>query len=61
MKQGKAMKNIQKRFINDAMEDPEPLTEWEYDFIQSIADKEGSFELSEKQNHILNRISQKYI
>jgi len=55
------MNNIQKRFINDAIEDPEPLTEWEYDFIQSIADKEGDFELSEKQNHILNRISQKYI
>ena len=55
------MNNIQKRFINDAIEDPKPLSEWEYDFIQSLADKDNSSELTEKQNHILNRISQKYV
>jgi len=55
------MNNIQKRFNNDAIEDPEPLTEWEYDFIQSIAEKNAESELTEKQNHILNRISQKYV
>jgi len=52
------MNNIQKKFIKDALEDPEPLTEWEYDFINSVSERN---ELSEKQNEILNRISQKYV
>lgn len=55
------MNRVQKKFIKDAIEDPEPLTEWEYDFINDIANKDDDYELSEKQNHILNRISQKYI
>ena len=52
---------IQTKFIKDAIEDPEPLTDWESDFIDSLAKKEDDYKLSEKQNHILNRISQKYI
>ena len=53
------MNKIQEKFIKDALDDPSQLTEWEYDFIQSLAEKEN--DLSKKQNHILNRISQKYI
>lgn len=55
------MNNIQKKFINDALDFPEPLTEWENEFVESLADKEETYILSEKQNEILNRISQKYI
>lgn len=55
------MNRIQIKFIKDAIEDPSELSEWEYDFIDSLAGKEESYELSEKQNHILNRISQKYL
>jgi len=53
--------NIQTKFINDALDFPEPLTEWENEFIESLANKEEDYVLSEKQNEILNRISQKYI
>lgn len=55
------MNRLQTKFINDALDDPEPLTDWEYDFIQSLADKEDDHELSENQNKVLNRISQKYM
>lgn len=55
------MNNIQKKFIRDAIEDPSPLTQWEYDFIQNLASKENEYKLSEKQNDALNKISQKYL
>lgn len=55
------MNRVQKKFISDAIEDPDPLTDWEYDFVNSLAEKDDDYELSEKQNHILNRISQKYV
>lgn len=50
---------IQRKFIIDALDNQELLTEWEIDYINSIADKEDHEELTEKQNAVLNRISQK--
>lgn len=41
------------------MDQPEKLTDWENEFIDSLAEKDDDYELSEKQNRILNRISQK--
>jgi len=55
------MNGFQKKIIKDAIDDPEPLSEWEFDFINSLADKPDEYELSEKQNKIVNRISQKYL
>ncbi len=55
------MNRLQQKFIIDALDDPEPLTDWEYDFIQSLADKDDDYELSANQNKVLNRISQKYV
>lgn len=55
------MNRIQKKFLMDALEDPEPLTEWECEFVDSLAKRGDDYELTEKQNHILNRISQKYV
>lgn len=55
------MNRLQKKIILDALEDPEPLTEWEYDRIQEWSHFDDDHELSEKQNAILNRISQKYL
>lgn len=55
------MNKLQIKFIKDAIEDPEPLSDWEYDFVNSLAGREEDYELSEKQNSILNRISQKYV
>lgn len=53
------MNRIQIKFINDAQDNEHDLTEWEIDFINSLADKPENYELSEKQNTVLNRISQK--
>jgi len=60
-KAGKKMNRIQKKFINDAIDDPEPLSEWEHEFVNSLADRDNDYVLTDKQNTILNRISQKYI
>ena len=51
---------VQIQFIKDALDQPEVLSDWEYDFINSIAELEPEDELSEKQNRVLNRISQKF-
>ena len=54
------MNSFQKKIIIKALDDPEPLTGWEQDFVNSLAEKPDDYELSEKQNKIVNRISQKY-
>jgi len=54
------MNKFQKKIVIDAMDDPEQLSVWEFDFIQSMADKDDDYELSDKQNKVINRISQKY-
>ncbi len=53
------MNRIQKTIIKQAIEDPSHLSDWEYDFVNDLADKEDDYELSEKQNSILNRIGSK--
>ena len=55
------MNRVQERFILDALDQPEKLTEWEYDFINNLAEKDKDYELSEKQNAILNRIQRKLV
>lgn len=55
------MNKFQIKLIKDALEDPSELSTFEYDFINSLAEKDDDFELSEKQNHILNRIGEKYL
>lgn len=53
------MNRIQKRFILDALDQPENLTDWENGFINDMADKPDDYEISDKQNEILNRIQRK--
>lgn len=53
------MNRIQTKFVSDAMDYEERLTEWELQFINDLADKPENYELSDKQNSVLNRISQK--
>ena len=50
---------IQVKFIKDALDNQNNLNEWECDFINSLAEKDDDYVLSEKQNSVLNRISQK--
>lgn len=49
----------QKRVVMEAMDQPENLTEWEYDFINSLADLPEGHGLSVKQAEVLYRIEQK--
>lgn len=53
------MNRVQKKFICEAMDNESDLTQWEIEFISSLADKPDEYELSEKQNKILNRIQRK--
>jgi len=53
------MNRVQKQFVKDALDQPYKLTEWEYKFINDIAEKPDSYELTEKQNAVLNRIQKK--
>lgn len=55
------MNKVQIKFIQDAMDNEDKLTSWEWDFINNLADKSEDYELSEKQNAILNRIQGKVI
>lgn len=50
---------VQKQIIKDALDEPEKLTDWENEFIASVAEIEDDQELTQKQNAVLNRISQK--
>lgn len=53
------MNRVQKRFIKDALDQPEKLTEWENNFISDMAEKDDDYELSERQNATLNKIQRK--
>ena len=53
------MNRYQMKRVLGALEDEEKLTSWEWDFINSLADKDEDYKLSERQNSILNRIAEK--
>jgi len=53
------MNRIQIKFIEDALDQDRNLTAWECDFIENLSNRPESYELSDKQNDTLNRISQK--
>jgi len=53
------MNRVQKKIVSQAIDYPEKLTDWEYDFINNLADKEEDYVLSDKQNSIINRIGSK--
>ena len=50
------MNKVQSKFVCDCLENEHLLTEWESQFINNIADKDENYQLSDKQNSILNRI-----
>lgn len=53
------MNRVQKRFVKDALDQPEKLSEWENQFISDLAEKPDDYELSDKQNDVLNKIQRK--
>ena len=53
------MNKFQQKVIERAIDNLHKLSSWECEFIESMQDKPESYELSDKQNSILNRISEK--
>jgi hypothetical protein len=53
------MNGLQTKIISKALDNLEDLSEWENEFINQMAEKPPTYELSEKQNHQLNRIWEK--
>lgn len=53
------MNRVQLKFVEDAEQNGHLLTQWEQTFIDDLSRKDEGYELSEKQNEILNRISRK--
>ena len=56
---GESMNGFQIKQIKRALDQPEELTDWEYDFVDSLAEIDEKKELSDGQNKVLNRISEK--
>lgn len=54
------MNGFQKKIVLKALDNDDLLTEWELEFVNSLAEREEK-DLSDKQNEILNRISGKLI
>jgi hypothetical protein len=55
------MNGFQKKTVLKALDNQDLLSEWEVDFVNSLADRDESKALSEKQNEILNRIQHKLL
>ncbi len=53
------MNGFQKKVIQKAIENDHKLSPWECDFIDTLSDRSDNYELSDKQNDVLNRISEK--
>lgn len=53
------MDRIQISIIKQALDYEDLLSEWEAGFINSLAERENDYELSDKQNEVLNRIGNK--
>lgn len=50
---------FQIKIIKDALDHPEKLSDWEYDRMTEWAEYPDDRELSERQNKVINQISQK--
>lgn len=55
------MNKLHDRLIKEALDHEENLTQWEIEFLDSLAKQVEKRELSEKQAKILNKINQKAV
>lgn len=53
------MYKTQRKFINDAKAASHLLNEWEKKFINDLSEKSDDYNVSDKQNDIINRIQKK--
>ena len=51
------MNRVQLKFIEDAMEQEEKLTDWERGFIDDLSNMDEDRELTVRQNEVLNQIT----
>ncbi len=54
------MTKVQIILIQQALDDPDPLNDWERSFICNLADKDKKYFVSRKENNVLKHISKKY-
>lgn len=47
------MNRVQIRFIKDALDQPEKLTDWENQFVNDLAEKPEGYELSEQPARVV--------
>lgn len=53
------MNNFQIKMLQKLADRPELLNSWEQEFVESLLDRNEDYVLSDKQNAILNRLSEK--
>ena len=53
------MNGFQRKRVDKALENDHTLNAWESDFIQSLDDLHPETELTERQNGVLNKLSEK--
>lgn len=53
------MNGFQRKTLERASRNEYKLSSWELEFVESLLDKDEDYELSEKQNHIVNRLGEK--
>lgn len=53
------MNKVQTQIIKEATDQCDKLTAWEVAFIDGLIDRRDDYELSDKQNAVLNRIGNK--
>jgi len=55
------LNGFQRKILLTAQANPEPLTLWECDFIDSVLNNFSGRPITERQNKIINRIGQLYL
>lgn len=53
------MNGLQLKWLEKADEQSDQLNDWEQEFVENLVDKPEDYELSDKQNSVLNKIHSK--
>lgn len=53
------MNGLQIKWLEKADEQSDKLNDWELEFVENLNDKPEDYELSDKQNSVLNKINAK--
>ena len=53
------MNGLQQRWLEKADEQSDQLSDWKQEFVENLLTKSEHYELSDKQNSVLNKINTK--